>query len=570
MEETRPRRPSLVRRSSLTDPSSPRRRKNSVSYKLDEMKDIGQKLIGETSKSVASSGSIAIENNGLVPRKKNSTQYEARIAEATKEKDLSNTMNSVEKCFALWLLGNILGFLVLYFEFYDAPAADDLPLPLEHYSYAAVIYFMSVGYSALSIFTSKSKEQTQLAKILFYTNFIAFGTYFILLLDWTPTYFDHWGHPVHPGRYLQWGCSSPILLYLMAEATDSQDAWKTSVILLKILCCGVASTFSGKTLSNMFMSVAVCHFYYLLKGIYTMFMDAILDKTQSSLDKDSLKMGLAVSFIGWSIMPITWHLQKYGWISYEAGEVLFSVGDIISKPFLTVIFTHAVMKESQEKKHRKLSTVRDDLMNSVQQADNILTKVLPKHLVLSLKEEEGDETHEEFMCVTVVFTDVCNFQALCSTNSASYMMKTMNKFWSEYDILCKKWNVQRVQVVNDQFLGVVGIPDRSPDHAEDALQFSIAVILMANEFCGQNGEKLLVRVGLNSGPVTAGLVGEVNPQWTIIGDTVNVAMDTTSKPMRVHLTEATYNLIYDKGFQIEGPEVTEVKGKGPMTTYWIA
>ncbi|KAJ3020220.1 UNVERIFIED_CONTAM: hypothetical protein HDU68_010305 [Siphonaria sp. JEL0065] len=190
-----------------------------------------------------------------------------------------------------------------------------------------------------------------------------------------------------------------------------------------------------------------------------------------------------------------------------------------------------------------------------------------------MTEEDEDTTlqDEEYMSVTVIFTDIPNYQAVANTASVFDLMATMNKLWAEYDLLCQKWKVQRVQTVNDQFLGVSGIPDRCPDHAENAIQFSIALIQMVQNFCGVNGERLLVRVGLNSGPVTAGIVG--GDQWTITGDTVNVSsrMETTSQPMRIHLTEATYKLVSSMpDLKIEGPEIIDVKGKGPMPTYWIA
>ncbi|KAJ3020219.1 UNVERIFIED_CONTAM: hypothetical protein HDU68_010304 [Siphonaria sp. JEL0065] len=218
-----------------------------------------------------------------------------------------------------------------------------------------------------------------------------------------------------------------------------------------------------------------------------------------------------------------------------------------------------------------MSAYRDELRSSVYRAEKILNHILPKHVMETMKQEQTT-AQEEYACVTIVFTDVTNFQRMCNETTATDMMVTMERLWAEYDILCLKWNVQRVQTVNDQFLGAVGIPDRQSDHAEQAAHFAMDLIKMARDFRTETGERMLIRVGLNSGPVTAGLVGEVNPQWTIIGDAVNVSsrMESTSQAMRIHMTEATYNLIFDKGFMIEGPDVIEVKGKGKMVTYWIA
>jgi class 3 adenylate cyclase len=94
---------------------------------------------------------------------------------------------------------------------------------------------------------------------------------------------------------------------------------------------------------------------------------------------------------------------------------------------------------------------------------------------------------------------------------------------------------------------------------------------MVKVFKTVDGEALQVRIGLNSGPITAGILGDLNPHWCIVGDTVNTAsrMETTSKPMKIHISEATYELIKDNGFIFSDPEIMEIKGKGPMKTYWI-
>jgi class 3 adenylate cyclase len=148
--------------------------------------------------------------------------------------------------------------------------------------------------------------------------------------------------------------------------------------------------------------------------------------------------------------------------------------------------------------------------------------------------------------------------------------------------------------LGDAFLGVVGAPNRVPDHAERAANFAIGkfgslviflillfiacmriffvdVLEMAKKFRTVTGEEIQTRIGLNSGPITAGILGESNPHWCIVGDTVNTAsrMESTSKPFKIHISASTYNFIKDKNFLISDPDVMNIKGKGQMTTYWI-
>ena len=151
------------------------------------------------------------------------------------------------------------------------------------------------------------------------------------------------------------------------------------------------------------------------------------------------------------------------------------------------------------------------------------------------------------------------------------MLGSLNKLWNEYDAIAKKWGMYKVETIGDAYLGVCGCPDRVPDHAARAVNFSIDVIDMVSRFKTTTGEPIQIRVGLNSGPITAGVLGELNPHWCIVGDTVNTAsrMESTSKPMNIHMSESTHNLVKNSGFILSEPDILPIKGKGTMTTYWV-
>jgi class 3 adenylate cyclase len=152
------------------------------------------------------------------------------------------------------------------------------------------------------------------------------------------------------------------------------------------------------------------------------------------------------------------------------------------------------------------------------------------------------------------------------------MLQTLNLLWVEYDAIAKKWGMYKVETIGDAYLGVIGCPERRPDHAERAVEFAIDIMAMIRTFKTAMGSSIAIRIGLNSGPITAGVLGELNPHWCIVGDTVNTAsrMESTSKPMHIHISESTKDLIEKCGkFNIEGPDVLNVKGKGTMATYWI-
>nr|6AOA_A Chain A, Bacterio-rhodopsin/guanylyl cyclase 1 fusion protein [Blastocladiella emersonii] len=177
---------------------------------------------------------------------------------------------------------------------------------------------------------------------------------------------------------------------------------------------------------------------------------------------------------------------------------------------------------------------------------------------------------KEYESVTVFFSDITNFTVISSRTSTKDMMATLNKLWLEYDAIAKRWGVYKVKTIGDAYLGVTGAPDVVPDHAERACNFAVDIIEMIKSFKTITGESINIRIGLNSGPVTAGVLGDLNPHWDLVGDTVNTAsrMESTSKAGHIHISESTYHFIKSK-FVTQPLDVMEVKGKGKMQTYWV-
>ena len=141
------------------------------------------------------------------------------------------------------------------------------------------------------------------------------------------------------------------------------------------------------------------------------------------------------------------------------------------------------------------------------------------------------------------------------------MLNTLNSLWIEYDAIARKWGIYKVETIGDAYLGVAGCPEKVPDHAYRACNFSLDIINMVKTFKTTMGDPIQIRIGLNSGPITAGILGELNPHWCIVGDTVNTAsrMESTSKAMMIHISESVYNQVKNKNLVLSEPEVMNVK-----------
>eukprot|EP00957_Ditylum_brightwellii_P151408 11530043-Ditylum_brightwellii.AAC.1 len=156
------------------------------------------------------------------------------------------------------------------------------------------------------------------------------------------------------------------------------------------------------------------------------------------------------------------------------------------------------------------------------------------------------------------------------------VMKMLNDYFIQVDRLTKKHQIYKVETIGDAYMCVGGCPDRcmSPLGAQRVALFALDVIEMTSSFRLDDGSQLLIRCGINSGRIMAGVVGEIRPHFSLFGDTVNIAsrMESTSKSMKIQCSDATYRLLRDApdyDFNIIERGSITVKGLGEMNTWFV-
>ncbi|KAI8804905.1 nucleotide cyclase [Cladochytrium replicatum] len=256
-------------------------------------------------------------------------------------------------------------------------------------------------------------------------------------------------------------------------------------------------------------------------------------------------------------------------ISFEVGEALYVFADFVAKVFLTLVLVNATVEQSQNEKIGEITNIANEIEDRMSNSEALLERMMPPRVLEQIKSGKGTDA-EEYDSVTVFFSDITNFTVLSGRTTTKDMLASLNSLWIEYDVIAKRWSIYKVETIGDAYLGVAGCPERSETHAASAINFSIDIIEMVKTFKTATGENIQIRAGLHSGPVTAGVLGELNPHWCLVGDTVNTAsrMESTSKPMSIHISEATYKLAAN-AFRFSDPELMNIKGKGEMTTYWV-
>ncbi|XP_036933391.1 guanylate cyclase soluble subunit beta-2-like isoform X2 [Acanthopagrus latus] len=224
-----------------------------------------------------------------------------------------------------------------------------------------------------------------------------------------------------------------------------------------------------------------------------------------------------------------------------------------------------------ERKKEELRLLSQHLEEERRKTENLLYAMLPKHVANQLKEGKAVEAGEFKEC-TILFSDVVTFTNICSLCEPIQIVLMLNSMYLRFDRLTTVHNVYKVETIGDAYMVVGGVPIPVSSHAERVANFALGMILAAREVINPvTGGPIQIRVGLHSGPVLAGVVGEKMPRYCLFGDTVNTAsrMESHGLPDKIHLSPTVYRALRNKTFVIQKRGEIEVKGKGRMTTYFL-
>jgi class 3 adenylate cyclase len=187
-----------------------------------------------------------------------------------------------------------------------------------------------------------------------------------------------------------------------------------------------------------------------------------------------------------------------------------------------------------------------------------------------------------FSETSVMFADVVGFTKWSSDREPEDVFHFLESLYFEFDKISEQLGVFKLGTIGDCYIAVTGIPEYRPDHAVIMCRFAHECRLVLKRVfqeldntCGMNTGNLSMRFGVNSGPVTAGVLRGKKSRFELFGDTINTAsrMETTSKPEMIQISQTTANYLLDAGhsdwFEPRYEEV-EVKGKGKLQTYWLS
>ena len=202
-----------------------------------------------------------------------------------------------------------------------------------------------------------------------------------------------------------------------------------------------------------------------------------------------------------------------------------------------------------------------------EKVERLLLNILPFSIAERLKEEEGTIA-DSFPDVTILFADIVDFTKASAAISPEEMVATLNEVFSAFDQLAEKHGLEKIKTIGDAYMVVGGLPDPRLDHAEAMAEMALD---MQTELARINEGRTIpisVRIGLNTGPVVAGVIGTKKFLYDLWGDTVNTAsrMESFGVSGRIQVTEATYQRLRER-YEFEERGTIAIKGKGEMMTY---
>ena len=202
-------------------------------------------------------------------------------------------------------------------------------------------------------------------------------------------------------------------------------------------------------------------------------------------------------------------------------------------------------------------------------SEALLHNIMPPAVAERLKEnpEVIADSHKQ---VTILFADIVGFTELSSRSSPEALVTLLNDIFSRFDALVEADGLEKIKTIGDAYMVVAGLPASRDDHAQAIARLALAMVQAAEDVARETGGPLQIRVGIHSGAVVAGVIGQRKFAYDIWGDTVNVAarMESHGVAGRVQISADTAEIIASD-FDLEPRGEIEVKGKGTMTAYLV-
>lgn len=276
--------------------------------------------------------------------------------------------------------------------------------------------------------------------------------------------------------------------------------------------------------------------------------------TRQSTPWFALFMGLAA--VSWqlntlfasSALPIPAHIKDTFFVMNISGVA-------------TILYI--VMRYFQTQKERVLEALEIEQARS----EKLLLNILPESVAERLKANE-ERIADSHAVVTILFADLVDFTKLSAKLPPAELVDLLNNVFSEFDRLATRYGLEKIKTIGDAYMAVAGAPNARSDHAQAVAEMALEMQTVLADVASRTGKNLMMRIGINSGPVVAGVIGHTKFSYDLWGDTVNLAsrMEQSSLPNCIQVTRATHMLL-EEDYIFESRGTIPLKGKGKTEAY---
>lgn len=208
------------------------------------------------------------------------------------------------------------------------------------------------------------------------------------------------------------------------------------------------------------------------------------------------------------------------------------------------------------------------LRNEQVKAENLLLNILPSEIATILKNDQRTIA-QHFDGASILFADIVNFTPLSATMTPTELVELLNEVFSQFDELVEKYGLEKIKTIGDCYMVASGVPRPRPDHAQiiTRLALDMRELVATKKF---HGRQIDFRIGINSGPVVAGVIGRKKFIYDLWGDAVNTAsrMESHGSGGTIQITADTWHLVQND-FICEPRGKIKVKGKEEMEVWSV-
>ena len=238
----------------------------------------------------------------------------------------------------------------------------------------------------------------------------------------------------------------------------------------------------------------------------------------------------------------------------ELGEVMLAFNQMFCRVYDEI---------AQRKKAEKI------LRAEQEKSERLLLNILPEMIADRLK--KGDSNIADgFAEVTILFADIVGFTEISARTSPQELVELLNKIFSAFDRLSEQYGLEKIKTIGDNYMVAGGLPMPCTNHAESIAEMALEMQQEIMKLSGECDKPLNIRIGINTGPVVAGVIGTKKFIYDLWGDAVNTAsrMESQGISGKIQVSDSTYQLLCDR-YLLEKRGTINVKGKGDMTTYLL-